>query len=102
MRRTWNTSVSPTIGMVIAATGNIGFGPACAAAGRLCAAPASASAPVARMVRRSTVSIGVLLRLILLLRAYLDRQPALDNPALGLGAGTSKKAREMLAFRGRF
>src|SRR3954468_22310381 len=61
MRRTWNTSVSPTIGMVTAATGNIGFGPACAAAGWLRAAPASASAPVARMVLRSMVFMSVLL-----------------------------------------
>ena len=39
-------------------TGKIDFGPACAAAGPPCvAAPASANAPVARMVLRSTISM---------------------------------------------
>src|SRR5262249_23497307 len=33
MRRTWNTWVSPTIGIVTIGTAKIGFGPACAAAG---------------------------------------------------------------------
>src|SRR3954466_10525744 len=61
MRRTANTSVSPTIGMVVAATGKIDFGPACAWAGVVVAAPASASAPVARTARRSRWSMGVLL-----------------------------------------
>src|SRR3954471_7015058 len=60
MRRTANTSVSPTIGMVVAATGKIDFGPACAWAGVVAAAPASARAPVARIVRRSRWSMGVL------------------------------------------
>src|SRR5256885_16984408 len=72
MRRTWNTSVSPTIGIVIAGTGNIGFGPACASARAPCVtAPASASAPDAKIVLRSTVFIGVLPPW--LGRRYLDR-----------------------------
>src|SRR6267142_1578107 len=59
MRRTGNTSVSPTIGIVVVPTGKIDFGPACAAAAPPCmAVPASASAPVARMVLRSTLLIG--------------------------------------------
>src|ERR1700681_26058 len=59
MRRTGNTSVSPTMGIVLTPTGKMVFGPACAAAGPLCvAAPASAHAPVARIVLRSTVSMG--------------------------------------------
>src|SRR5713226_7572519 len=62
MRRTANTSVSPTIGMVVTGTGKIGFGPACASAPPFCAAaPASASAPVASIVLRSTVTIVILL-----------------------------------------
>ena len=59
IRRTAKTSVSPTIGIVVAATGKIDFGPACASAGEFAAAPASASAPVARMVLRSRWSMGV-------------------------------------------
>src|SRR5665213_828917 len=62
MRRTGNTSVSPTIGIVVTGTAKIDFGPACASAEALCvAAPASASAPVASKVLRSTVVIGILL-----------------------------------------
>src|SRR5271167_4135344 len=55
MRRTWNTSLSPTIGIVVAGTEKIGFGAACAPAGApRAAAPVSASAPVASTVLRST------------------------------------------------
>src|SRR5215217_3397672 len=54
--------------MVVVPTGKIDFGPACAAV------PASASAPVAKMVLRSTLLIGVLLVLpSLLVRPYLQR-----------------------------
>src|SRR5262245_12715393 len=46
--------------MVVVPTGKIDFGPACASAAPLCTAvPASASAPVAKMVLRSTLLIGV-------------------------------------------
>src|SRR3954471_20540494 len=84
MRRTWNTSVSPTIGIVTAGTGNIAFGPACAAAGSLrVAAPASASAPVARMLRRSMLSMGVLL-FVCWFGGVLDREIPRRNPALDL------------------
>src|ERR1700712_4342555 len=49
------------MGIVVTPTGKIDFGPACAAAGPACvAAPASTSAPVLRMVLRSTVSMRVL------------------------------------------
>src|SRR5882757_2151415 len=72
MRRTGNTSVSPTIGIVLTLTGKMDFGPACAAAGPAwVAAPASASAPVARMVLRSTVSMRVLLVCFCYSTAYL-------------------------------
>src|ERR1700716_695806 len=72
MRRTGNTSVSPTMGIVVTPTGKMDCGPACAAAGPLCvAAPASASAPVARMVLRSTISMRVLLQCFCCSTAYL-------------------------------
>jgi hypothetical protein len=45
MRRTWNTSVSPTIGIVVAGTGKIGFAPACAEAGLASVIAAAAAAP---------------------------------------------------------
>src|SRR6266403_1645897 len=58
MRRTGKTSFSPMIGIVIAGIGNSGFGADCAWAEALCvAAPASANAPDARMLLRSTISI---------------------------------------------
>ena len=61
-----------TIGIVLTPTGKMDFGPACAAAGPPCvAAPASASAPVARMVLRSTVSMRVLLVCFCYSTAYL-------------------------------
>src|SRR5215212_1187766 len=61
MRRTGNTPSSPTIGIDIAGTEKIDFAPACASALSLCvAAPASASAPDARMFLRSTVFLGSL------------------------------------------
>src|SRR5437879_667177 len=61
MRRTGNTSAWPAIGIVIAGTSKIGFEPDCACAEPPCvAAPANASAPVAIMVLRSTVSICML------------------------------------------
>src|SRR5215216_3275754 len=61
--------------MVVVPTGKIEFGPACAAAVPPCTAvPASASAPVAKMVLRSTLLIGVLLVLLsLLVCSYLQR-----------------------------
>src|SRR5207249_7384419 len=69
---TGNTSVSPTIGIVVVPTGKIDFGPACAAAVPASTpAPASASAPVARMVLRSTLLIGVLLVLRVFLSARI-------------------------------
>src|ERR1700704_6160689 len=72
MRRTGNTSDSPTIGIVLTLTGKMDFGPACAAAGPPCvAAPASARAPVARIVLRSTVSMRVLLVCFCYSTAYL-------------------------------
>src|ERR1700686_5382911 len=78
MRRTGNKSVSPAIGIVVAGTGKIGFGPDCAWAGIVCvAAPASASAVDARMVRRSTVFMGIFPVLVL-----FDR---LSSPAFGAG-----------------
>src|SRR3954447_3892542 len=53
MRRTWNTWVSPTIGMVTIGTGKIGFGPACAAAGATSAIDAAlAAAAIASSSRR--------------------------------------------------
>ncbi len=62
MRRTGNTSLSPTIGMVTAGTANSGFAPACAAAGALIAvAPARAAAPVARIVLRSMTEVSFLI-----------------------------------------
>src|SRR5262245_26960878 len=60
MRRTAKTSVSPTMGIVVAAIGKIDFGPVCASACVVAAAPASASAPVVRMVLRSSWSMGIL------------------------------------------
>src|SRR5882724_1279158 len=61
MRRTGNTSAWPAIGIVIAGTLKIGFGPDCACAEPPCvAAPANARAPDARMLLRSTVSICML------------------------------------------
>src|SRR6201988_3125982 len=64
--------------MVVVATGKIDFGPAWASAGVVAAAPASASAPVARMVLRSSWSMGVLPLLLLL---WLRKRPA---PIAGL------------------
>jgi hypothetical protein len=46
------------MGMVVVPTGKIDFGPACASADEVAAAPVSASAPVARIVLRSMVSIS--------------------------------------------
>src|SRR5436305_7054020 len=72
--------------MVMAATGNIGFGPAWAAAGRLCAAPASASAPVARMVLRSMLSMSVLLSAGFIVEGVssrLDRSGQVSKKARG-------------------
>src|SRR5258708_2126882 len=60
MRRTANTSVSPTIGMVVAVTGKTVFGPAWAAAGVVAAAPAIASAPVGSTALRAILSMDVL------------------------------------------
>src|SRR2546423_14812963 len=51
--------------MVVVPTGKIAFGPAWASA-EVAAAPASANAPVARIVLRSTVSMGFSLSLLLL------------------------------------
>src|SRR5437763_10852132 len=68
MRRTWNTSVSSTIGIVVIGTAKIGFGPACAAAGTAApAAAVSASAPVASSVRRSSEVMALFPSLLLLL-----------------------------------
>src|SRR3954469_17416107 len=44
MRRTWNTCVSPTIGIVTIGTGKIGLGAACAAAGATSTMEAAAAA----------------------------------------------------------
>src|SRR3984957_16115311 len=77
MRRTWNTSVSPTIGIVVIGTAKIGFGTDFAAAGALCvAAPASASAPVASMVLRSRVFMASPCLSRTCSTAYLDRHAA--------------------------
>src|ERR1700677_2236770 len=55
-----NTAVSPAIGIVVAATWKIGFGPDWAPAGTVwVAAPASASALDASMVLRSRVFMGI-------------------------------------------
>src|SRR5229473_518824 len=76
IRRTANTSVSPTIGIVVAGTGKIGFGPACAAAGALlAAAPVSASALVTSTVLRSTFFMGVSPHFIIVFTAV----PRLEN-----------------------
>src|SRR4051794_3810077 len=61
IRRTRKTPSSPPVGNVNAGKGKIGFTPAGALASGLCAAaPASASAPEARMVLRSTIFMGSL------------------------------------------
>src|SRR5882672_2907522 len=97
MRRTWNTSVSPTIGIVVAGTANIGFGPACAAAGALCvAAPASANAPVARIIRRSISFMGVL-PCIVLVRWLARKRPAIPRAFDALDVTNS-----VLDFRRQF
>src|SRR4051812_18473773 len=93
MRRTWNTSLSPTIGMGTAGPANIAFGPACAAGGALCGgAPASASAPPATMLRRSIVSMGIFLSELFVVGACLDRPAAARNPALDLVSGNHHRS----------
>src|ERR1700742_3593667 len=90
MRRTGNTSFSPAIGMVTAGTSKTALAD-CASAGRLAAAvPASASAPVARRVLRSTVSIHML-------RFGLDFVPLSTAPGPGPASATAtrEKAREL-------
>ena|SRR6478752_481621 len=57
MRRTWNTWVSPTIGIVTIGTGKIGFGPACAAAGAASVRPAAVIAAAAVSTLRRVVFV---------------------------------------------
>src|ERR1700730_3588702 len=99
MRRTWYTSASPAIGIIVAGTGQIGFTPPCASAATLCvAAPASASAPDASMVLRSTEFMKFSLRCISCWCAYLDR-PA-HGPQVNAGARLArKKPARTRAFR---
>src|SRR6476469_5994346 len=60
MRRTWNTWLSPTIGIVTIGTGKIGFGAACAAAGAASAMPAAVIAAAAVSTSRRDVFVMVL------------------------------------------
>src|ERR1700739_4257113 len=91
MRRTGNASASPAIGIVTTGTANSGFAPVWAGAGRLwVAAPASASAPVAMMVLRSTVSKGILLCAFLVWPGYLAPCSTPDKPTNG-GACRNEK-----------
>jgi hypothetical protein len=62
MRRTWNTWVSPTIGIVTIGTAKIGFGPACAEAGVAPATPAAAIAAAAVSMSRREVFVMILFR----------------------------------------
>jgi hypothetical protein len=67
--------------MVVTGTGKIGFGPACASAPPVCAAaPASANAPVASIVLRSTVTI-IFLLFPRFSTTYLDPQHPSGNSA---------------------
>src|SRR3984893_15369486 len=98
MRRTWNTSVLPAIGIVVAGTGKIGFGPACAAAGSpFAAAPVSARAPVASTLLRSTLFMKCPLSCSCFLpEAYLASRGARDktpDPALAI-AGPLRDMKE--------
>src|SRR5690242_15863568 len=84
MRRTWNTSVSPTIGIVIIGTGKIGLGAACAAAGAASASPAAVIAAAAvRTLRR--VVFAMVCFLGRFLAALLERNEQRANgPSLPL------------------
>src|ERR1700761_7491175 len=89
MRRTGNTPVSPAIGIVVAGTAKMGFGPDWASAGTVCvAAPANASALEARMVLRSTVFMGIFPVLLLLERLSSPASPARQD-----AVAVKKKAR---------
>src|ERR1700733_14821397 len=89
MRRTGNTSVSPAIGIVVAGTAKMGFGPDWALAGIVCvAAPASANALEARMVLRSTVFMGIFPVLLL-----LERLSSSPSSARQDAVAVKKKAR---------
>src|SRR4051812_20895334 len=57
MRRTWNTLVSPTIGIETIGTGKIGFGAAWAAAGVASARPAAVIAAAAVSTLRRVVFV---------------------------------------------
>src|SRR5690349_15905969 len=57
MRRTWNTLVSPTIGIATIGTGKIGLGAACAAAGAVSARPAAVIAAAAVSTLRRVVFV---------------------------------------------
>src|SRR6202012_6306447 len=88
MRRTGNTPVSPAIGMVVAGTAKMGFGPDCASAETVCvAAPASANALEARMVRRSTLFMSIFLVLRCLERLSILASAARQDAVAGQEKG---------------
>src|SRR3984893_8083820 len=92
MRRTGNTRAAPTIGTVVAGTGKIGFGVAWASARLVCeAAPASASAPVASIVLRSTVFMAFSLSSLLFLRQGVSRPARCARQDNGNDFGGHKK-----------
>src|SRR3954451_4442565 len=103
MRRTGNTPSSPTIGIDIAGTEKICFAPLCASASPLCvAAPASASAPEARMVLRSTVLMGSLRFFVIFSdQAYLARGSTTGKAIPPLTREPPETFRTARAGRGR-
>src|SRR6516225_816010 len=97
MRRMGNTSFSPAIGTLIAGTSKIGFWPDSACAEPLVVvAPANASAPEARTVLRSTISMGcsALLPIYLSSRRYLAPAFRVGKPKPGRDQLGGQRARD--------
>src|SRR3974390_1133346 len=98
MRRTGNTSFSPTIGIVTAGTSKIGFAPACASVELVVVTtPANASAPDASMVLRSTVSMDCSALLLIDLLAEVSSarfRGGQGRSRSGQGQTGRKKARD--------
>src|SRR6202022_87555 len=85
MRRTWNTSVSPTIGIIVAGIGKIGLGPGCALAGLMSVIATATVAPAAAASRSRREEFFMAISPEQTLRTRLRAEPNKpDEPISGI------------------